>query len=116
MSHFIPCKKNFDKVNVAQLYFWRSVVFNDCHYPLFKIGTLNFLATFGGICGGCPIQSLNLVVLIIILKLTDKRRWLIVHREICFKAWWVIISSVEIKNYFKRSSLTIGLQITEHWF
>ena len=72
--------------------------------PLYIVSDQDNLVTFGGVCGVCPIPRLTLVVLII-LKLTCKRRLSIIFWETSFEVWWFIISGLG-QNW-----LTIILQI-----
>jgi hypothetical protein len=89
----------------------KSVVFMDCHCSLFLIGTLDFLATFEGVCGGCSIPSLTLTLVRSAYHHQINGKMEVVNDSLgdLLQSLVVIISSLEIMNYFKRNSLTIGL-------
>lgn len=71
-------------VTIIYCSFEKSIIFMCYHYLLLLIGILGFLAASGGVCGICPIPNLTLVVLTI-LKLTDKWRLSIIVWETCFE-------------------------------
>ena len=52
MAHFIPCKKVDDACHFADLFFKEVVRFMGYPGALYVTVTLNFLAIFGGLCGG----------------------------------------------------------------
>jgi hypothetical protein len=87
----------------------------DCHCSLFLIGTLDFLATFEGVCGGCSIPSLTLTLVRSAYHHQINGKMEVVNDSLgdLLQSLVVIISSLEIMNYFKRNSLTIGLWIKD---